>query len=320
VNITDAGAFDLNLLVVFDALLTDGSVTRAARRVGLSQPAFSNALGRLRARIGDPLFERTRRGMRPTARALAMSQPVRLGLAELERALSGSPASGRPQTVTIAANSYARCILLPSVIRTLQKIAPEVRVDVRALEARGEPGSRVDGGLVMRQTTGASTDLTLAWLSEPQADPFHPARSAIVFRDPHACIVRHRHRAVGRRLTLSAFTHQRHVIPPASEDVAHVDRALAEIQLHRECATMVPDVIMVPWIVAETHLVGTVPRRLACYFARTLALHVFKPPLKLPDAVLGLSWHDHGERNPVVMLVKEHLLEAGRHLSRGSRA
>jgi DNA-binding transcriptional LysR family regulator len=193
-----------------------------------------------------------------------------------------------------------------------------VRLDVRAVDTRGEPRSRGYGGQVMTQTTGARADLTLTWLSEAHTDSSPP--SAIVLRDPQACIVRHRHRAVGRRLTLSVFTHQRHVTATESEDAARVDRALADIKLRVENATITPDLMMVPWIVAETDLVGTVPRRLAYCFTRTLALRVFKPPLSLPDAVLGISWHDHGERDPVVMLVKEHVLEAGRHLSRGSRA
>jgi DNA-binding transcriptional LysR family regulator len=320
VNIIDAAALDLNLLVVFEALLTHGSVTRAARRVGLSQPALSSALGRLRARIGDPLFERTGRGMRPTPRALAMAQPVRRGLAEFERALSGSRAPAGTRTVTIAANSYARCILLPGVIYALQRTAPDVRLDVRALDARGEHRAPGDRGKVLTQT-GANADLTLAWLSDVDVDQSSPSPpSAIVFRDPHACIVRHRHRAVGRHLTLNAFTNQRHVTAAACEDVARVDSALAAIRRHREGATIAPDIMAVPWIVAETDLVGTVPRRLAVCFARMLLLRVFKPPLKLPDAVLRISWHDHGERDPVVMSVKEHVLNAGRHLSGGSRA
>jgi DNA-binding transcriptional LysR family regulator len=320
VNITDAGAFDLNLLVVFDALLTDGSVTRAASRVGLSQPAFSNALGRLRARIGDPLFERTGRGMRPTPRALAMARSVRLGLAEFERALSGSAAPAGTRTVTVAANAYARSILLPSVIHALLQTAPDVRLDVRASDGRGEregPGVR---GPVSAQTAETGLDLTLDWLTDASTDPSPSAPVAIVFRDPQACIVRQRHRAIGRRLTLSVFTHQRHVTVAAYEDVARVDRALADIRLRREAATVTPDIMAVPWIVAETDLVGTVPRRLAHCFARTLALRVLKPPLSLPDAVLGIRWHDDGERDPVIRSVREHVLEAGRHLTGGSRA
>jgi DNA-binding transcriptional LysR family regulator len=316
VNITDGGAFDLNLLVVFDALLTNGSVTRAARRVGLSQPAFSNALGRLRARIGDPLFERTGRGMRPTPRALAMAHAVRLGLAEFERALSGSAAPAGTRTVTIAANAYAQCIVLPSVIHALRQTAPAVRLDVRAFERERS----ADWAPMKMHTTEARCDLTLDWLTEACPGPPPSAPSAIVFRDPQACIVRHRHRDIGRRLTLRVFTNQRHVTVAEWEDVARVDRALADIQLSRDGATITPDIMAVPWIVAETDLVGTVPRRLAYRFARTLALRVFKPPLSLPDAVLGVSWHDDGERDPVVMSVKEHVLEAGRHLTEGSRA
>jgi DNA-binding transcriptional LysR family regulator len=322
VNIEDAGTFDLNLLVVFDALLTDGNVTRAARRVGLSQPAFSNALRRLRARIGDPLFERRGGGMRPTLRALAMASPVRLGLAEFGRALSGSGPPEGTRAVTIAANSYARCILLPSVIRALQQAAPDVRLDVRAPDASGERGSQGNYGDVMTGTAGANVDLTLDWHTDVHTDPSPSAPLTAALRDPLVCIIGRRHRAAGRlrRLTMSFFTQQRHVTVAGSEDIASVDRALANIPLRREGGAIAPDIMAVPWIVAQTDLVGTVPRRLARVFARMLELRVFKPPLSLPDAVLGISCHDHGERDPVVMAVREHVLEAGRHLGGRSHA
>jgi len=130
----------------------------------------------------------------------------------------------------------------------------------------------------------------------------------------------HCHPAAGRRLTMSFFTSQMDVTVAGREDVAGIDRALANIPLRREAGAIAPDIMAVPWIVAQTDLVGTVPRRLARVFTRMLELRVFKPPLSLPDAVLAISWHGHGERDPVVMSVREHVLEAGRHLGGRSHA
>jgi DNA-binding transcriptional LysR family regulator len=128
--VNDAG-FDLNLLVVFDALLIERSVTRAAQRVGLSQPAFSNALARLRSAIGDPLFERRDSAMSATPRALAMAAPVQAALAEMRHVLRfpAHPETSSP-TITIEANEYARCLILPAATALLQKRAPLVRLNV----------------------------------------------------------------------------------------------------------------------------------------------------------------------------------------------
>jgi DNA-binding transcriptional LysR family regulator len=144
VNVID---FDLNLLVVFDALLTDQNVTRAARRVGLSQPAFSNALSRLRTRTGDRLFDRTRDGMIPTPRALAMADPVRSALAHVEKALAPPlPRAVPERCVTVYANGYAQCLLLPRVLQSLSRGSPRVGMDVRASieSSAGHRGLTID--------------------------------------------------------------------------------------------------------------------------------------------------------------------------------
>jgi hypothetical protein len=163
------GAFDLNLLIVFDALLTDRSVTRAARRLGLSQPALSNALSRLRDGVGDRLFERSRDGMQPTARAMAMAVPVRTALKAFDRALAKPQTSRLPERrVTIGANSYAQCVLLPRVIRLLKESASGVTLDVRS------PSS-------------AEAALTVDWTSNLASNA---ASSAVVIRDPLVCVTR----------------------------------------------------------------------------------------------------------------------------------
>ncbi len=109
----------------------------------------------------------------------------------------------------------------------------------------------------------------LAWLTEMHTDPSPSTPSAIVFRDLQACIVRRQHRAVGHRLTMSVFTEQKHVTVAEYEDVARGDP-----QLRREGATITPDIMAVPWSVAETDLVGTVPHGLAYCFAHVGAAHL----------------------------------------------
>lgn len=176
--------FDLNLLVVFEALLTDRNVTRAAKRVGLSQPAFSNALSRLRARVGDPLFKRTRDGMVPTARALAMADPVHKALTELDRALA-MPRTQRliERRITMDANGYAQCVLLPGVIRLLEKSAPGIRLELRS-----------------PRTVRAAAMLTLDWSADDTADR---RLSSVVVRDLLVCVARRDNQSLKQRIELA---------------------------------------------------------------------------------------------------------------------
>jgi DNA-binding transcriptional LysR family regulator len=269
------GAFDLNLLVVFDALLTDRSVTRAAERLGLSQPALSNALARLRDAVGDRLFERTRDGMQPTPRALAMAVPVGAALKEFGRALTVPPTSRLPERrVTIGANSYAQCVLLPRVIRLLRESATGVTLDVRSL---GSP----------------DVALTVDWTSKPASNA--PA-SEVVIHDPFVCVARERIRSGDRRV-----------------DVERPARHRARQRLHNE------DYVGAVCLALQSDVVATAPRRLAEWFARRVSLRISKPPEKLPDAVLRVSWSDGDGDDPGVITTRLCVLEAGVWLAQGSR-
>lgn len=239
--------FDLNLLVVFDALLTHGSVTRAAKRVGLSQPAFSNALSRLRDRVGDRLFERRRGGMMPTPRALAMADPVRTALRELERALSRPRAAGLlERRVTIAANVYAQCVLLPRVIRLLEESSPGVRLEVRSPDA-----------------TQRDAALTVDWADRGARGN----SSAIVLRDALVCVTRQGYRSASMRSDFSRYDQPKFTwralnqdfigalcLAAQSELVATVPRRLAEwfaprlgLQILRPAAKLPDAVLRVAW-------------------------------------------------------------------------
>src|SRR6202049_1757433 len=130
---------DLNLLVVFDALMAERNVTRAAERNGLSQPAVSKALNRLRGLFDDPLFVRRDRSMEPTARALELAGPIHGALATISRTL-GQPSAFDPATVSaivrIATLDLYHMNLLPALVRHLRRYAPGVDLQMRANDAR----------------------------------------------------------------------------------------------------------------------------------------------------------------------------------------
>jgi len=296
-------AFDLNLLVAFDALLEERSVSRAASRLGLSQPAMSNALARLRDHVGDPLFERTRHGIAPTPRALAMAEPIRSAMASVQRALSGSAeAAPQPRTLIITANSYAESLLLPAVAREIEGAQQPFTLDVR----RGQTNARNDDGL------------TVAWRGAAPTET--DAQSIVALRDSLVCIVRRGNSAIGDRFPLSTFLACMHVAvdsePSPARDI--VDSALATLGKGRRVAVRVSDFVGAAWIVSQTDLVAVVPLRLAQSMASRLGLGILKAPLELPDLVLEVFWTRRAGDDRLAMWLKERILEAGRLLARGA--
>jgi DNA-binding transcriptional LysR family regulator len=284
---------DLNLLVVFDALLADGSVTIAARRLGLSQPAFSHALGRLRSALGDPLFERTARGMRPTPRAVAMAVPVRTALTDLQRALATPvvPASP-PSIVTIAANQYAQYLLLPMAIKALRRQAPAVSLDVRDTSALGAADS-------------PEMDLALDWATVGVS-----GSAAEVLRDRLVGIARRSNAAV--RGTVSPAMFERldrigvHYDPSSRADISGDGH-------------IVSDALSAMCVVSQTDAVAVVPDRLAKQFAGAMGLKTFRLPDNRPDVVLQVVWNPEAPMNRTVSNVRDGLVAAGARLAGGRK-
>jgi DNA-binding transcriptional LysR family regulator len=299
VNIT---RFDLNLLTVFDALLAERSVTGAARRLGMSQPAVSHALGRLRAQVGEPLFDRTVHGMVPTKRASAMAAPVAAALTEFRRAiLAVAAAEPSVRAVRIAANSYARCFVVPAIVRGLAHDAPNISIELSDPPGNGD----------------SPADL---FIDSARAHPALP--STPVLRDRLVCIAATSNRRVGRRLTRQAFVDLPHVVLPPGTDEwsAGIDEALLRLNAQRKTGLMVSDLLSTPWIVSQSDFVATVPRRVADRFASVLGLRVLQPPLALPDAVLRIAWHEQGGRDPIVTMIRERVLAGIHHRAGGFRA
>lgn len=283
----NVSAVNLNLLVAFQALFEELSVTRAARRAGVTQPAMSNTLSQLRALFGDPLFLRHRTGLQPTARARDLAEPVRQGLALLQAALSGSrfEPSRSEQRFTIAASDYVELVLLPALLRRLARDAPGVRLALRPWSLHEAPPELARGEL----------DLMLGFYDK--LPPRHLEQS--LFADEYVCVVRRRHPTVKTRLTLSRYLQLSHVLVSSRADSpGSVDRALAALGKQRTVGARVSHFLTVPVLVSQTDYVAALDRRVAEVFARPLGLKLFPPPLKLPKGNVGMVWHEQQDAEP----------------------
>jgi DNA-binding transcriptional LysR family regulator len=292
---------DLNLLVIFDAIARTRSVTRAAERVALSQPAVSHALARLRELLGDPLFVRGRGGLAPTARAQALADPVRAILAEVSAALA--PADFDPQTARrtfhIGVSDYSSAAALPSVMRTLRAIAPNVAIEAQTF---GEQSfARLESG---------ELDCSF-WGGGPLGDPF---RSRALFRDPFVGLVCARHplaKAAQRgAIGLDAFLAYPHVVVTVGAIASNaVDLALAARGRARRIALTAPHFSVNFAILPGTDLVMAAPSRLARQ-AERLGLVRFKLPIDVGVAPYALIWHRRADTDVANAWMRETIVSS----------
>jgi DNA-binding transcriptional LysR family regulator len=272
---------NLNLLVAFDALFSELSVTAAARRAGVTQPAMSNTLAQLRALFDDALFIRHRTGLSPTARAKELAEPIRQGLKLLEGALSAprfEPATSERRFV-IAASDYVELVLLPSLLRRLEKIAPRVRLQLKPWGLHEAPPELARG----------EVDLMLGFYDK--LPPNHYQQ--LLFEDEYVCVVRRRHPTVKAKLSLAQYLALSHVLVSSrSDSPGSVDRALLALGKQRTIGARVSHFMTVPVLIAQTDFVAALDRRVAQVFAAPLGLKLFPPPLKLPKGSVGQVWHE----------------------------
>ncbi len=271
---------DLNLLVVFDALLAERSVTRAGARVGLSQPAVSNALARLRNLLEDPLLVRVGSGMQPTPRALELAGPLHHALDALNRALSSAPTFDATKSSHVFRLSMAEDLeltLLPRLVERLSATAPGIDVSFIRASRETEDDLR----------TGRSDLYLGAWFKIPSALHHHLLR-----HEAFACIARDGHPAIRSRLTLKRFTELGHVlIGPADWPGDVIDTALSDQGFGRRVVCRVANAAVAPLVVARSDLIAVLPRTLAATFAEVLPLKVYVPPLDTSGFAVHMVWH-----------------------------
>jgi DNA-binding transcriptional LysR family regulator len=276
----------LDLLRVFHALHTEQHVTRAARSVGLSQPALSRALGRLRACFDDPLFVRTPRGMLPTPRAEQLAPAIDdvLGRA---RAL-GHPVASSPRALqrnfVLGSVDFAESVLLPRLLELCAQEAPGVSITSRPLgpdAADALAAGRLDLTIGVRAALPVGTTIK------------H------LFDDDFVCVVREGHPKVKRSLSLATFAALDHVlIAPRGEPGSPVDTALAAQGLTRRVAVRTHTFLAAPLIVAQTDLVLTGPERVLVPMAKHHGLRLLPPPVELRGFAVYQAWHPRMQHDP----------------------
>jgi len=291
---------DLNLLPVLDALLAERHLTRAAKRVGLSQSATSHALGRLRRALGDPLFVRSPAGLVATPRAEALAAPLREALESLGRSLARpepfDPATAR-RTFSLATTDYGAYVVLPALMESIARDAPGVDLWVRPIaEVPSEQLARGDVD---------------ALISPMMADPPAAMHARKLFDERFVGIARKGHPRLRKGVTLDVWASLPHVfIAPRGTPGGVVDTALAAVGRARRVSLAVPQFLLAPHVVTRTDLVGVLGARLAESLAETLPIQLFEPPVRLPTFAMHLIWHARLNDDPAQRWFRGRVVEA----------
>jgi DNA-binding transcriptional LysR family regulator len=291
---------DLNLLVALDALLAERSVTHAAARVGITQPAMSHALARLRDLCGDPLLVRTPRGMLPTPRAEALATPIRRALADIEGALQADARfdpHAAQRTFTLATTDYGELVVLPPLLAHLSREAPGV--DLRVGPVPDDLSGALERGDV---------DLAIAFI---RRDASAAIRTRKLVDDRFVCVMRKGHPATKRPLTLERFVALRHaMVAPRGRAGGVVDDALAARGLTRHVVLALPHFLATALVVARSDLVATLAERIARLFAVSHGLAIVKPPLELRGFSIHACWHERRNADPALAWLRNAVADA----------
>jgi DNA-binding transcriptional LysR family regulator len=294
INSMNVQDVDLNLLRVFDAVLHESGVTPAAARLGLTQPAVSNALARLRKLFGDPLFVRTPTGMDATPFARELAAPVRQALALLESALAHGPGFD-PATTTRAFRFYMSDLgqieFLPPLIERVEQRAPGVRLEAVALDVEGIGAALASGTL----------DLAVGFL--PALGP--PIERRALFRDPYVCLMRAGHEI--KSLTRKRFLEAAHILVCYRGGHRVIEEAFERAGIR--VALRVPHFTVAPMVLERTDLVLTLPARVARVFERGGKLKSLPVPLQIPVADVGVHWHERFEADPGNRWLREQVID-----------
>jgi DNA-binding transcriptional LysR family regulator len=292
----DLRAFDLNLLRVLDALLTEAQVSAAARALNLSQPAASAALARLRAFLRDPILVRDGNRMRRSPLAERLRPALRRLLEDIEhtfKACDDFDAAKSGRCFRILANDYAIAVVLSPLLESLQRDAPRVTVEFLPLEDHfAERLAADDYDLAIRDR----------WSLRPSR------RLETLFREEFVVIARKDHPRLSSKPTLDEFLAEGHVlISPSGRVPGVVDAPLKGLKRRRRVAVTLPHFLAGPAIVARTDFVMTLPRRIARLSSERCALRTFPPPLRVPGFDVAMAWTPHNETDAAVRWLREQI-------------
>ncbi len=295
----DLREIDLNLLVVFNQLLLDRSVSTAAEKLGLTQPAVSNALKRMRTVLKDDLFLRTSRGMEPTPYALHLAEPVVYALNALQTAFTTRD-SFDPLTSTrnfqLAMTDIGEMYFMPPLMGALSKVAPHVQVNT----------VRPSTGNLRDDMESGTVDLALGLLPDLTTGFFQRR----LFRHKYVCVFRQGHPLAQSPMTLQQFTELEHVgVVAANTGHGAVDGLLERAGIKRKMRLVLPHFIAVGHVLQTTDLIATLPERFAQRCETPFGLVTSPHPARLPDIAINLLWHAKFNRDPANMWIRQLFVE-----------
>lgn len=303
---TDIRKADFGLLVAFDALFDELSVSRAAERLALTQPTVSGMLNRLRDLFGDPLFIRGQRGILPTPRAESLALPVKALLDDAKELVA--PAVFDPTTAdmtfSITVNDYMQYTLVLPFIEALRRQAPKVRVAILPL---------LIAGLATKLMRG---EVDLAITIPQFSDPDLPSR--LLYRDRYVGIVRKRHPMKRLRPSLDEFCRYDHLLvsPTGGSFTGPTDDALKEYGVKRNVAISLPSFHVLLDVIRAVDFVALVPEHMLR--GRRQDFHVFTPPVTLPGIDVIACWHTRVSRHPAHIWMRELLATIAKQMAKAT--
>ncbi len=301
---------ELRLVRVLQALITERSVSRAAFRLGSTQPVVSAQLARLRRLTGDPLLVRAGNAMTPTATALDLLEPAGTLLREAERLFGararqrGFDAASSEATLRVAASDYLDPQFLPALVARVQLEAPGVRLELLPLSAEYDYRKRL---------AAAEVDLVVGnWLAPP--GELHLGR---LIADEVVCLVADDHPATRGRWTAERYLAAEHVAPMPFHAGApgFVDDHLASLGVHRHVAVKSAHFSLIPLMVAQSRLVLTTGRLFCSRYEGVLGVRTIRCPIPFPPLAYYQLWHDVTHASPVAKWLREQVREAARGLA-----
>lgn len=284
-NIRD---LDLNLLIVFDALLRTRSVTRAAAELSMSQPATSFALNRLRSMLGDPLFVRTARGIHPTPHAEHLAGPLTAILERIRADLLQQPTfvpEAAERTMTLNMPDIGELVFLPSILKRLAAVAPKISVRTVNLPiADIEPSLRA-----------GTVDLALGFFPQLQSAALYQQR---LFTHSFVCVVRRDHPSIGDKLTRKQFLDSDHAVVAGGNADDSLDGELRDQGMARRVVLRVEHYLALPTILSESNLIFTVPYAIGAGLAKLADIKLVQPPFKAKPRLVKQHWHSRFQHDP----------------------
>ena len=279
---------DLNQLVLFQQLMVERRVSKVAENLGLTQPAVSNTLARLRRQFGDDLFVRTPKGMVPTPLAEQMAGPIGDALALLHNGLNPpsrfDPASVQ-RSITIGMTDIGEIVFLPDLLAHLRQVAPGVALTT----------VRTTASTLREDMEAGQVDLAIGPLPQLKGGFFQRR----LFRQRYVCLFRQGHPLDRGQMSLADFQAAEHlIIVSAGTGHGKVDDLIRRAGIERRMRLTVPHFVSVGHILQRSDMVATVTERLAQRLAAPFGLHYLPHPIDLPDVAINLFWHAKVHRSP----------------------